>query len=493
MVFYYRGSMTVLISGVLINAASAPLIGYQITLKAQANSSDVVMHTVAVITTDVEGRYEFVAQKGKYNVYLKPPRQSESYVGEIVIDEDAGSGTLNDFLLALNEEDLTPEVVKRFEAMVAQAQESAGQAQQCEQNAAQHAHQAEQYSLSARQSRDESEGFAASAQQFSEATAVDRHAAAEYAQEAGKQAQASEQSAQKSAAHSATAELAKNDIQASLNGVLKKANCLSEIAAEGVSAQRMSRENLGLKSGAMMEMQSDIYDRTDGRIALPGAFGYGACYQSVKYFSPNNGTSEFLSWVTENPPGKYAVCQTYGPNYNPILSLDGKGINFTGIVEIEIPDSLAINEVQSEKDKLITFYGVNGEICTNRLYYGRLTGWEKLKLKISDFTRVLYSTTGNRWGSPEVGGIIMAAYQGENDSDKNKTLIRGRSYPGSRLGMLTIATKSNTTGSYASSPQFFVENCYSYPQAGTFIALSGNSQITLDDTDVAVGLFIRIA
>ncbi|WP_226890326.1 hypothetical protein [Providencia alcalifaciens] len=43
------------------------------------------MHTAAIITTDAEGGYEFVTQKDAYNVYLKPPRQSEEYVWKLLL------------------------------------------------------------------------------------------------------------------------------------------------------------------------------------------------------------------------------------------------------------------------------------------------------------------------------------------------------------------------------------------------------------------------
>ncbi len=103
---------------------------------------------------------------------------------------DSG-GQSNDFLIAPDEGDLKPDVVKRFEEMVAQAQQSAGAA-------------------------------AGNAQQ----TAQDVAAAAGYAR---------------------AAEQAKNDIDAALTGTLKTANHLSEIAAAGEKAQQKSRDSLGLK------------------------------------------------------------------------------------------------------------------------------------------------------------------------------------------------------------------------------------------------------
>ncbi|MEB0964951.1 prophage tail fiber N-terminal domain-containing protein [Citrobacter braakii] len=253
------------------------------------------------------------------------------------------------------------------------------------------------------------------------------------------------------------------------------------------------RTVLELKSTAMKEVQSDIYDRTEGRVALPGAFGYGSIFTSSQSFSSVDGPSEFLSWVTETPPGKYSVYQSGGTNYNPILNIDGKKINFSGVVEIVIPDFLSINENQTEKDKLVTFYGVNGEIYTNRLYAGAFCGWENLKLEIKDVINALRTTTGNLWGSPGVGGLIIAAYCGESDDDNNRKLIRGNIVPGSRLGMITLSGSYSTTGTYVSTPRLFVVTPNIYPQAGTFIALSGNTANTGDKTTALVGLFVRIA
>lgn len=92
--------MSVLVSGVLLDGTSVPLSGYQIILRAQVNTQDVVMCTEASVTTSEYGEYEFSALQGKYWVYLKSPRSDECCVGEIIIDEDAHPGTLNDFLTA---------------------------------------------------------------------------------------------------------------------------------------------------------------------------------------------------------------------------------------------------------------------------------------------------------------------------------------------------------------------------------------------------------
>ncbi|EAW1353859.1 shikimate transporter [Salmonella enterica subsp. enterica] len=130
--------MSVVISGALIDGAGIPMSGCHIILKSRVNTSEVVMRTVADVVTGNCGEYCFKAQTGKYCVYLKQDWRDEYCVGDISVYDDSRPGTLNDFLTALDEGDLKPDVVKRFEEMVAQAQQSAEAAAESEQQAGQH-------------------------------------------------------------------------------------------------------------------------------------------------------------------------------------------------------------------------------------------------------------------------------------------------------------------------------------------------------------------
>ncbi|EOL6863217.1 prophage tail fiber N-terminal domain-containing protein, partial [Escherichia coli] len=117
--------MSVVISGALIDGAGIPMSGCHIILKSRVNTSEVVMRTVADVVTGNCGEYCFKAQTGKYCVYLKQDWRDEYYVGDIAVYDDSKPGTLNDFLTALDEGDLKPDVVKRFEDLTSQAQRSA--------------------------------------------------------------------------------------------------------------------------------------------------------------------------------------------------------------------------------------------------------------------------------------------------------------------------------------------------------------------------------
>ena len=243
-----------------------------------------------------------------------------------------------------------------------------------------------------------------------------------------------------------------------------------------------------LGSAAQKDVQEDIYDRTEGRLAIPGAFGYGAIFRSSKSFSSENGPTEFLEWVKNTNPGQYAVTQYGSVNrYNPII----KGVVFTGIVDIKIPDTVASNASPDNKGKVVTFYGVNGEIYYNRLAGSQFYGWVKLNLKGVDFADIL-SARSTIFGDPDVGGLILAAYQGTADGDTNISMTRGYAYPGSSLTPLSIAIPNDRENSVTATPLITTRGCRGWSLPGTYIALNGVSANVRGDSAL-VGLFVRAA
>nr|WP_089552810.1 prophage tail fiber N-terminal domain-containing protein [Escherichia coli] len=445
--------------------------GYHIILKARQNTSAVVMRTVATVVTGSAGEYAFEAQTGRYDVYLRSCIEREYCVGDISVYDDSKPGTLNDFLTALDEGDLKPDVVKRFEEMVAQAQQSAEAAAESERQAGQHVADAQQIKSdcealadnvqqnaeavaedknqvallassatqdasraeqavkdadkivdkavdklseaatltgeakasaeaaakseqnakshadnaagSAQQTaqdvtatetaRDDAERFAENARQDAVATAEDRKATAEDVKSTGANAAAAGQSAQDAAGYARAAEQAKTDIDITLAGTLKTVNHLSEIAAAGTEAQQESRDSLGLKSAATMEPQNDTHDRTPGRLAVPGMFGFG------KIFSPDdvvrfNSEADLLRWAKQVTPGEYFVNGSSG-----ILP----GVVFQGMIRIRFLEANRATPNPPYTAKAIIFYGVNGDIYYNRYWStgdGWLTGWINLKV-----------------------------------------------------------------------------------------------------------------
>ncbi|MFA7962098.1 prophage tail fiber N-terminal domain-containing protein, partial [Escherichia coli] len=178
--------MSVVISGALIDGAGIPMSGCHIILKSRVNTSEVVMRTVADVVTGNCGEYCFKAQTGKYCVYLKQDWRDEYCVGDIAVYDDSRPGTLNDFLTALDEGDLKPDVVKRFEEMVAQAQQSAEAAAESERQAGQHVADAQQI-------KSDCETLADNVQQNAESVAEDKKQVAQLASSATQDAARAEQ------------------------------------------------------------------------------------------------------------------------------------------------------------------------------------------------------------------------------------------------------------------------------------------------------------
>ncbi|WP_236508702.1 prophage tail fiber N-terminal domain-containing protein, partial [Escherichia coli] len=144
------------------------------------------MRTVADVVTGNCGEYCFKAQTGKYCVYLKQDWHDEYCVGDIAVYDDSKPGTLNDFLTALDEGDLKPDVVNRFEEMVAQAQQSAEAAAKSERQAGQHVADAQQI-------KSDCETLADNVQQNAEAVAEDKNQVALLASSATQDAARAEQ------------------------------------------------------------------------------------------------------------------------------------------------------------------------------------------------------------------------------------------------------------------------------------------------------------
>ncbi|EMK4766600.1 tail fiber protein, partial [Escherichia coli] len=245
-----------------------------------------------------------------------------------------------------------------------------------------------------------------------------------------------------------------------------------------------------LGSAAHKDVQEDIYDRTEGRLAIPGAFGYGAIFRSEKSFSSENGPTEFVEWVKSTNPGQYAVTQYGSVNrYNPII----KGVVFTGIVDIKIPDTVASNASPDSKTKVVTFYGVNGEVYHTRCAGSPLPEWGKLNLTSVDFADVLSSRVApTSIGSPDVGGLILAAYQGTADGDTNISMTRGYAYPGSSLTPLSIAIPSDRENIATATPLITTRGCRQWSLPGAYIALNGAAGNVRGDSAL-VGLFVRAA
>ncbi|EGR9410564.1 shikimate transporter [Salmonella enterica] len=140
--------MPVLISGVLKDGTGTPVQNCTIRLKASRTSTTVVVNTVASENPDDAGRYSMDVEQGQYTVTLLVEGYPPSHAGVITVYDDSKPGTLNDFLGAITEDDVRPEALRRFEAMV---EEVARQASEASRNATAAGQASEQAKTSAGQ------------------------------------------------------------------------------------------------------------------------------------------------------------------------------------------------------------------------------------------------------------------------------------------------------------------------------------------------------
>ncbi len=265
------------------------------------------------------------------------------------------------------------------------------------------------------------------------------------------------------------------------------------------------RTELELKAAATMEAQSDIYDRTAGCLALPGAFGYGHVFSSseVVYFSAQNGPAEFLKWVFEVTPGRYAVTQYGGTNtsYNPIIAYDMGQPYFRGLVDIDIRYGIDSAGIEAEARRWITFHGdaeYDGGFGEGPAKYQVLVkksmrppdlpkAWSRLFWSRNRLMQLLYATENTSKRPPFPGGLVLAAYL-PDDGSSEVTLLRAQGVSGSRLRQVVFEAEYRTSGFSAAARSFV----YGGTLPGTYVALSGGPDVKFYNRGL-VSLFVRIA
>ncbi len=272
------------------------------------------------------------------------------------------------------------------------------------------------------------------------------------------------------------------DLYPELKSMLKIPNRLSEIAAEGEDAQRESRDNLGLKSAATMDVQTDIYNRTEGCVALPGAFGYGAYPTQCKEFDKYATSATFASWVQATPPGRYLVLQYGGPYSKDII----EGVVFTGEVEIKMLET-ATHENQNRRDKFVIFNGVNQDVyCCEVRADSTNIRWTCLSQNLTaiDGARWLYNIAGPWYDVPfrdvAVGGLTQAAYRAANTDEY--TIKRGDNVSGSTLIPCAVIVSND------GAPRYVLDTGRHF--SGSYASLGNSTQAT---SDFIFGLFVRTA
>ncbi|HDU7841484.1 TPA: phage tail protein [Salmonella enterica] len=241
--------MPVLISGVLKDGTGTPVQNCTIQLKACRTSTTVVVNTVASENPDDAGRYSMDVEQGQYTVTLLVDGYPPSHAGVITVYDDSKLGTLNDFLGAMTEDDVRPEALRRFEAMV---EEVARQASEASRNATAAGQASEQAQTSAGQAS-ESATAAVNAAGAAEASATQAASSAASAESSAGTAttKAGKASASAASADTArTAAAAAKTSEANADASRTAAGDSAAAAAASATAAQISAERAGASETA---------------------------------------------------------------------------------------------------------------------------------------------------------------------------------------------------------------------------------------------------
>ncbi|ELH1176068.1 prophage tail fiber N-terminal domain-containing protein [Salmonella enterica] len=221
--------MPVLISGVLKDGTGTPVQNCTIQLKACRTSTTVVVNTVASENPDDAGRYSMDVEQGQYTVTLLVDGYPPSHAGVITVYDDSKPGTLNDFLGAMTEDDVRPEALRRFEAMV---EEVARQASEASRNATAAGQASEQAQTSAGQASESATAAVNAAGASETAAKTSETQAASSAGDAGASATAAAASEKAAAASAAAAKTSETNAATSASTAAASATAASSSASE---------------------------------------------------------------------------------------------------------------------------------------------------------------------------------------------------------------------------------------------------------------------
>ncbi|WP_079964809.1 prophage tail fiber N-terminal domain-containing protein [Salmonella enterica] len=262
--------MPVLISGVLKDGTGTPVQNCTIQLKASRTSTTVVVNTVASENPDDAGRYSMDVEQGQYTITLLVEGYPPSHAGVITVYDDSKPGTLNDFLGAMTEDDVRPEALRRFEAMV---EEVARQASEASRNATAAGQASEQAQTSAGQAA-ESATAAVNAAGAADASATQ---AASSAASAESSAGTATTKAGEASASAASADTARTAAAASAAAAkTSEANADASRTAAGDSAAAAAASATAAQTSAARAGASETAAKTSETQAASSAGDAGA-------------------------------------------------------------------------------------------------------------------------------------------------------------------------------------------------------------------------
>ncbi|ECB0274119.1 phage tail protein, partial [Salmonella enterica subsp. enterica serovar Typhimurium] len=420
--------------------------------------------TVASENPDDAGRYSMDVEQGQYTVTLLVDGYPPSHAGVITVYDDSKPGTLNDFLGAMTEDDVRPEALRRFEAMV---EEVARQASEASRNATAAGQASEQAQTSAGQAS-ESATAAVNAAGAAEASATQAASSAASAESSAgtattKAGEASASAASADTARTAAAASAAAAKTSETNAATSASTAAASATAASSSASEASTHAAASDTSASLAAQSstaagaaatraedaakraediaDVISLEDASLTKKGI---------VKLSSATDSDSEALA---ATPKAVHAVMdevQTKAPLDSPAL---------TGTPTAPTPETAAA--------------GI--EIATAAFVAAKVAQLVGSAPETLDTLKELADALGN---DPNFATTVLNKLAGKQPLDDTLTALSGKSvdglieYVGLRETINHAADallKSQNGGDIPEKP-LFVQNIGALPASGTAVA-----------------------
>ncbi|EFU2696947.1 hypothetical protein H6Y45_005117 [Escherichia coli] len=317
--------MSALISGVLKDGTGKPVQGCTIVLKAKRTTDTVIVNTLASENPDEAGRYSMSVEPGRYAVSLFVEGYPPSYVGDITVYEDSPPGTLNYFLGTVSEDDLRPDVLKRFEEIASEINRLAEDVRKKQQQVSADTIKVSDAAGKVQQAERRASGHAESARNSALSSVTSEKNAALHAQNAQKSAQSAERSAQQTGQHLQAAETASEDAK----GYARQAGASKDAA--GVHAENAKKYAEEIKSqGEKANISADkknILARLNDGLFVNGAHPLipkmGAHYYTTtlnNFRSLPDGTRVYSLSVGVSNPLNAGTIGGYGIAIAPVIT-----------------------------------------------------------------------------------------------------------------------------------------------------------------------------
>ncbi|HDN4855749.1 TPA: prophage tail fiber N-terminal domain-containing protein, partial [Salmonella enterica subsp. enterica serovar Typhimurium] len=409
-------------------------------------------------------RYSMDVEQGQYTVTLLVEGYPPSHAGVITVYDDSKPGTLNDFLGAMTEDDVRPEALRRFEAMV---EEVARQASEASRNATAAGQASEQAQTSAGQAS-ESATAAVNAAGAAEASATQAASSAASAESSAgtattKAGEASASAASADTARTAAAASAAAAKTSETNAATSASTAAASATAASSSASEASTHAAASDTSASLAAQSstaagaaatraedaakraediaDVISLEDASLTKKGI---------VKLSSATDSDSEALA---ATPKAVHAVMdevQTKAPLDSPAL---------TGTPTAPTPETAAA--------------GI--EIATAAFVAAKVAQLVGSAPETLDTLKELADALGN---DPNFATTVLNKLAGKQPLDDTLTALSGKSvdglieYVGLRETINHAADallKSQNGGDIPEKP-LFVQNIGALPASGTAVA-----------------------